>query len=164
MVAGRVVRFDSARGYGFIAPEHGGDDVFLHVNDLLFPEAYLRSGLAVEFEAEDGGRGMKASNVRLAQTAEVKPQVAVQANGAAAAPSEPCGPAPKAAPSAVRASGSGQEGNAEFPTCDVLSADEYTQEVTELLLKVGPSLTGEQILQIRHELLKFSENHGWIED
>lgn len=154
MVTGHVVRFDGARGYGFIAPDQGGEDVFLHVNDLLIPEAYLRSGLAVEFEVEDGGRGMKASNVRLAQNAEPRPQpAAVQA---------------EAAPSVGKASGSGAVGatadQSPEPTCDVLSAREYTREVTELLLRITPALNGEQILQIRHELLKSSENHGWIED
>ncbi|MGN5381393.1 cold-shock protein [Streptomyces lasalocidi] len=55
------------RGYGFIAPEQGGEDVFLHVNDLLIPESSVRSGLSVEFEIENGGRGLKASSVRFAQ-------------------------------------------------------------------------------------------------
>lgn len=65
MVAGRVVRFDGTRGYGFIAPEDGGEDVFLHVNDLLIPEESVRSGLVVEFEVESGERGLKASGIRL---------------------------------------------------------------------------------------------------
>ena len=69
MATGRVVRFDKNHGYGFIAPEPAGPDVFLHVNDLLISEDLLRSGLAVEFEIEDGERGSKASAVRLAESA-----------------------------------------------------------------------------------------------
>ncbi|MFJ3718482.1 cold shock domain-containing protein [Streptomyces sp. NPDC090057] len=42
MVAGRVVRFDGPRGCGFIAPEDGTEDVFLHVGDLLVAEQQLR--------------------------------------------------------------------------------------------------------------------------
>lgn len=73
MVAGRVVRFDSQRGYGFIAPDDGGEDVFLHVNDMLMPESQVRRGIVVEFEIEDGERGPKASGVRLARGADGKP-------------------------------------------------------------------------------------------
>ncbi|MER5441848.1 cold shock domain-containing protein [Streptomyces sp. NPDC002790] len=124
MASGRVVRFDSSRGYGFIAPDGAGEDIFLHVNDLMIPETCLRSGLAVEFEVEDGGRGLKASGVRLAQAAE---------------------------------------GAGDDSLCDVLTGAEYTSEITELLLQAGPSLTADQILQLRRELAKFSESHGWIE-
>ncbi|MEU0833178.1 cold shock domain-containing protein [Streptomyces sp. NPDC005969] len=144
MVAGRVVRFDGNRGYGFIAPEAGGEDVFLHVNDLLIPESYLRPGLEVEFEVEEGDRGPKASSVRLAHGAEAPPAV-------------PAPTRPAAAPSARNSA-------TEDPTCDVLDAEEFSREVTELLLKAGPRLTAEQILEIRHELLKFAESHGWTED
>jgi cold shock protein len=147
MVAGRVVRFDGTRGYGFIAPESGGEDVFLHVNDLLVPESQVRSGLEVEFEVEDGGRGLKASSVRLAQRSAAR--VAVSA------------PAVSVVRTPTSAASTASEVDA---TCDVLSAEEFTQETTELLLRVGSRLTGEQILDIRQALLKFAENHGWIED
>ncbi|MFE4330581.1 cold-shock protein [Streptomyces sp. NPDC056831] len=73
MVAGRVVRFDSVRGYGFIAPESGRDDVFLHVNDMHVAEEYVRPGVKVEFEIENGDRGPKASAVRLAPGTEGEP-------------------------------------------------------------------------------------------
>ncbi|MFD4556535.1 cold-shock protein [Streptomyces sp. NPDC058469] len=132
MVAGRVVRFDSSRGYGFIAPAHGGEDVFLHVNDLLFSEPYLRSGMMVEFEIEDGERGLKATGVRLVQDPGEGP------------------PAPRAA-------------DEDDSLCDVLATEEFAREVTEILLAEAPSLTGEQILQIRGGLTQFAKNHGWTE-
>ena len=139
MVAGRVVRFDSMRGYGFIAPDHGGDDVFLHVNDMLVPESCIRPGTAVEFEIEDGDRGPKASSVQLAENAD----------GTLVSP-----PRSAAARQAV-------DGDA---LCDVLDHDEYTRDVTEVLLKAAPSLTGTQIVQIRAGLLQHASDHGWIED
>ncbi len=137
VVAGRVVRFDGVRGYGFIAPDHGGEDVFLHVNDLLMPESAVRSGLAVEFDIEEGGRGLKASNVRLA-------------------PGEEPSPFAVAAPRSVPADG-------DEPMCDLLSVEEASRELTELLLRSAPSLTGEQVLRVRGDLLKFAKSHGWTE-
>jgi CspA family cold shock protein len=134
VVAGRVVRFDGVRGYGFIAPDHGGEDVFLHVNDLLIPESAVRPGIAVEFEIEDGGRGLKASSVRLAQGEAVSSPVA-----------------------------DARSADGDEPMCDLLSVAEYTRDMTELLLRAAPSLTGEQILRIRGEMLKFAKSHGWTE-
>ncbi|MFB6816507.1 cold-shock protein [Streptomyces sp. NPDC056347] len=133
MVSGRVVRFDGARGYGFIAPDHGGEDVFLHVNDMLIPESYVHTGTAVEFEIEDGERGLKASSVRLAEGATGKPA---------------------AVPQAV---------SDDDALCDVLSAAEFTRAVTDVLLESAPTLTGTQILQVRRSLLQFAKNHGWTE-
>ncbi|MEU9191147.1 cold shock domain-containing protein [Streptomyces sp. NPDC048484] len=143
MVAGRVVRFDGVRGYGFIAPQDGEEDVFLHVNDLRIPEHYLHPGLAVEFDVEEGDRGLKATSVRLADGADGKPH-------------NPAAPVVAAAPPARQADG-------DDSLCDVLAADEYLQEVTEVLLTAAPSLTGEQILQVRGGLLQFGKNHGWAE-
>ncbi|WP_091517077.1 MULTISPECIES: cold-shock protein [Amycolatopsis] len=65
MVTGKVVRFDEIRGYGFVAPEGGGEDVFVHVNDLDVDKRLIAPGAVVEFTVEDGERGPKASNVRI---------------------------------------------------------------------------------------------------
>ncbi|MEV5018741.1 cold-shock protein [Streptomyces sp. NPDC053780] len=137
MAVGRVVRFDGVRGYGFIAPEHGGEDVFLHANDLLIPETSVRSGAWVKFEVEEGDRGLKASSVQLAD-----------------------GAPPAAAP--VR-SAVPTFHEAEEPTCDVLRASEFTHEMTELMLSAAPSLSGEQILRLRQRLVEYGRKHGWVE-
>ncbi|MEV1045747.1 cold shock domain-containing protein [Streptomyces sp. NPDC049916] len=147
MVVGRVVRFDSARGYGFIAPESGGDDVFLHVNDMRVSEHYVRPGVMVEFEIEDGERGPKASAVRLAPGTE----------GVRIAPGAEEGPR------TVAGAESGQSVAYDDSLCDVLSAGEFSREVTEVLLSSAPSLTGQQILLVREGLARFAKNHGWTD-
>ncbi|OIJ85560.1 DNA-binding protein [Streptomyces sp. MUSC 14] len=166
MAVGRVIRFDGMRGYGFIAPEQGGEDVFLHVNDLLIPESSVRSGLSVEFEIENGGRGLKASSVRFAQeqgTGPARPAESVtgtpEAAAVFAAPVSSVAPASSVAPGSSAAAGEGQE-----PMCDVLGSAEYTREVTELLLTSVPDLTGQQIIAVRRQLALFARRHGWIED
>jgi cold shock protein len=137
VVTGKVVRFDVVRGYGFVSPTHGGDDVFLHVNDLAVDKSLIRPGVMVEFEIEDGDRGLKAADVRLVE-------------GAAA----PVGFTP--AQSFARV-------GVEDGLCDVLSVKEFTEEVTETLLTTAPGLTAEQILRIRERLTKLASNHGWVE-
>lgn len=69
MVTGKVVRFDEIRGYGFVAPEGGGEDVFVHVNDLDVDKRLIAPGAVVEFSIEEGERGPKASNVRIVRNA-----------------------------------------------------------------------------------------------
>jgi cold shock protein len=65
VATGKVLRFDDTRGYGFIAPDDGGDDVFMHANDLLDEKYLFRAGVRVEFDISDGDRGLKASEVRV---------------------------------------------------------------------------------------------------
>lgn len=141
VVSGRVVRFDGTRGYGFISPEHGGEDVFLHVNDLLIPETYVHTGTAVEFEIEEGDRGLKASSVRLAEGPDGRPIT-------------PPRPLAVATP---------RQSDGDDVLCDVLTGSEFSAEVTDVLLDAAPTLTGSQILQVRGALLQFAKNHGWTE-
>ncbi|MET0132951.1 MAG: cold shock domain-containing protein [Kibdelosporangium sp.] len=65
MVSGKVLRFDDVRGYGFIAPDDGGDDVFMHANDLRDEKFLFTPGTSVEFDVVEGDRGLKASSVRI---------------------------------------------------------------------------------------------------
>lgn len=160
MAAGKVVKFDQARGFGFIAPDGGGEDVFLHVNDLRMSESEVRPGVLVEFDVDEGGRGLKASNIRL-----------VEGQGSAAAqPVRGPGPLPSgslAGPArpavafmdATAARPADQHDDGEM--CDVLSQQEFSAQITEVLLAVS-TLTGSQILEIRRHLLEFSKRHGWI--
>jgi CspA family cold shock protein len=61
MPTGTVKWFNATKGYGFIRPDDGGNDVFVHVTAV--EQAGLRSlveGQRVNFEAESGQRGLKA--------------------------------------------------------------------------------------------------------
>ncbi|MEV6280057.1 cold shock domain-containing protein [Nocardia sp. NPDC051832] len=60
---GKLVSFDSSRGFGFIRPEDGGPDVFVHVNDIGLDEDELRQGRVFEFDVTEGDRGPKAVNL-----------------------------------------------------------------------------------------------------
>lgn len=136
MVAGKVVRFDEIRGYGFVAPDTGGEDVFLHVNDLQFDKRLLGPGALVEFDVEEGDRGLKASHVRMIS------------RGA-----ERMAPVTRSEPRVAD----------DDVMCDVLSVKEFLEEVTETLLDAAPSLTGEQIVHVRQRMAQVAHTHGWVE-
>ena len=150
MATGKVIRFDEVRGYGFISPDNGTEDVFVHANDLLDGKALFRPGLHVAFEIEDGERGLKASEVRIA---EPKPSPS-EPNAAALAMRHAVGSAAKLI---------ANRDESEDGLCDLLSADELQHEVTEALLGVVPSLTGEQILQARSQIILLARAHNWLE-
>ncbi|WP_238013481.1 cold shock domain-containing protein [Dactylosporangium sp. AC04546] len=133
---GRILRFDEVRGYGFIAPNAGGEDVFVHANDFGDQRHLVHPGMRVEYEVEEGERGLKVATVRILDT-----------------------PAPPRRDHARAASSTADDDG----LCDVLSSREFAQEVTELLIQHVPSLTGSQIAQARQHLVAFARSHGWVE-
>ena len=67
MPRGTVKWFNSDKGYGFIAPEDGQRDVFVHFSAIT-GSGYreLREGETVEFEVEQGPKGPQARDVKRA--------------------------------------------------------------------------------------------------
>lgn len=62
---GSLKRFFDDRGFGFIQPDGGGDDIFVHVSGLVDPAAALREGQRLSFEVEQTAKGTRAVNVRI---------------------------------------------------------------------------------------------------
>jgi cold shock CspA family protein len=180
LITGRVLQFDHARGYGFVAPDDGGDDVFLHASvfdgdlDVLIP------GTKMEFEVMAGDRGRKAFAAHLI---EDEPENDLVPPPRPVSPPQSV-PGPRPGPAYPLISSSGPTlspplaqtstappphapGEDEAPDdeqeCDVLAPAEFGQELTELLLSNIPSLTGRQVLEVRQSVLDSAKKHGWVD-
>jgi len=62
---GRLKKFFSGKGFGFIQPDGGGMDIFVHVSGLVGPATELREGQRLSFDVEQAAKGPRAVNVRL---------------------------------------------------------------------------------------------------
>lgn len=68
MATGIVKWFNDSKGYGFITPEDGSKDLFVHHTNIV-AEGYksLQEGASVSYEARAGAKGPEAVNVTPAQ-------------------------------------------------------------------------------------------------
>jgi CspA family cold shock protein len=69
MATGIVKWFNNAKGYGFIQPDEGEQDIFVHFSSIQ-AEGYktLKEGQPVSFESQEGPKGLQATNVMFAAT------------------------------------------------------------------------------------------------
>ena len=67
MAIGKVKWFNEAKGYGFIEPVEGGDDVFVHTT-AIEGDGFrtLLEGQTVDFDVEKGPKGLQAAHVKVA--------------------------------------------------------------------------------------------------
>jgi CspA family cold shock protein len=65
MSTGQVKWFNNAKGFGFILPDDGGDDLFAHYSSIGM-EGYktLKAGQLVSFDTVQGPKGLHAANIR----------------------------------------------------------------------------------------------------
>ncbi|MBL4593779.1 MAG: cold-shock protein [Flavobacteriales bacterium] len=62
MSNGTVKFFNNSKGFGFITPEDGSKDVFVHVNGLVDE---INEGDKVSYDVEEGPKGLNAVNVKI---------------------------------------------------------------------------------------------------
>jgi CspA family cold shock protein len=64
MATGTVKWFNNAKGFGFICPEGGGDDIFAHYSTIdMNGYKTLKAGQSVQFEVQSGPKGHHAVSI-----------------------------------------------------------------------------------------------------
>jgi CspA family cold shock protein len=80
MATGKVKWFNNQKGYGFILAHTGGEDLFVHYSSIQM-DGYrtLKAGQSVEFDIQQGPKGLHAVNIRLDPNAVVDGEAIVPA-------------------------------------------------------------------------------------
>jgi len=65
-IKGTVKFYNDGKGYGFIKPDNGDKDVFVHASQLDNVGGYLQEGQPVMFESAQGKKGQEAQNTEMA--------------------------------------------------------------------------------------------------
>jgi cold shock protein len=65
MATGTVKWFNNAKGYGFVTPDEGDQDIFVHFSAITM-DGYrtLKEGQRVQFDVEEGPKGLHAHNLQ----------------------------------------------------------------------------------------------------
>lgn len=144
MATGRVIRFDEIKGYGFISPSDGGEDIFVHANELIDRGLRVSAGSQVEFRVVEGDRGLKAYDVRVIDQQPAPGYLADDTR-------------PRSLSNAA------EQPPADDELFEVFPEREFVQQITELLLAAAPQLTGTTIIELRNHLVAFARKNGWVE-
>lgn len=175
-VSGKVVHYDPNRGFGFLSPEGGGDDVFLHINDIHgIDEGSLRPGAKVEFDVEDTDRGSKATNLKV--TEEAPPGESPSAERAQrreerggfdrrddrrGGRDDRRGGFDRGDRRDDRRGGRDDRGDRDRgPRRSPHAGTPLFNEITELLIDASPDITARQITSIRNKFMDLAAERGW---
>ena len=161
-VSGKVVHYDTNRGFGFLAPESGGADVFLHINDIDIDENSLKPGAKVSFDVEETDRGAKAINVAVTEEAPADDSANARAHRREEHHGGGRGHGDR---DRDRGHDRGHRGERRpRGGAGTLDSAAFTEELTELLLDSSGDLTAAQIVAIRRRVTEFAVARGWVLD
>jgi CspA family cold shock protein len=88
---GTVSWYDTEKGFGFVTPDAGGEDAFVHVRELAGGLAGLSDGDRVTFDLAGGEKGPQARNVRLVGNSALRGAPMVSGRGRSASQGAPGG-------------------------------------------------------------------------
>jgi CspA family cold shock protein len=147
LATGHIIQFNASKGYGFIEQDGGGEDVFIHVNELGDCGTSVRLGTRVEFNVLESVRGLKACDITIVDRTEEPVRPAVS-------PMSPDG--------SRNAADSMREAEDDY-VLEVIPRTEYAREITDTLIELACGVTASEITSIRQRLVDFADRRGWLD-